>query len=122
RRQDDMRPIPAKDRGGRRERREREQRGADRRDRPPAEEGGTAADHEHRGAHERTREHDGMTARVQLNLLAHGLHASPPGDKPLAMHSTARRAAVATLVVISIVVVALALWKIRVLIALLLLG
>jgi predicted PurR-regulated permease PerM len=51
-----------------------------------------------------------------------GLPASPQGDKPLAMNITARRVAIATLVALSIVVAALALWKIRALIALLLLG
>jgi predicted PurR-regulated permease PerM len=51
-----------------------------------------------------------------------GLRHSPPGDKPLAMSETARRAATATLVALSIVVAALALWKIKAVIALLFLG
>src|SRR5579862_8521824 len=51
-----------------------------------------------------------------------GLRVSPRGDKPLAMSGTARRAATATLVALSIVVAALALWKIKAVIALLFLG
>jgi predicted PurR-regulated permease PerM len=51
-----------------------------------------------------------------------GLAASPRGDKPLAMVGTARRAATATLVGLSIVVAALALWKIKAVIALMFLG
>jgi predicted PurR-regulated permease PerM len=51
-----------------------------------------------------------------------GLRHSPRGDKPLAMGATARRAATATLVALSIVVAALALWKIKAVIALIFLG
>src|SRR5579864_2677995 len=51
-----------------------------------------------------------------------GLLHSLQGEKPLAMSGTARRAATATLVAGSIVVAALALWKIRAVIALLFLG
>src|SRR5690348_7479027 len=51
-----------------------------------------------------------------------GLRHSPRGHKPLAMTGTARRAATATLVALSIVVAALALWKIRAVIALVFLG
>jgi predicted PurR-regulated permease PerM len=51
-----------------------------------------------------------------------GLQHSLRGDKPLAMSGTARRAATATLVGLSIVVAALALWKIKAVIALLFLG
>jgi predicted PurR-regulated permease PerM len=51
-----------------------------------------------------------------------GLRHSPRGDKPLAMGGTARRAAIATLVALSIVVAALALWKIKAVIALVFLG
>src|SRR2546423_408638 len=46
-----------------------------------------------------------------------GLRHSPRGHKPLAMSGTARRAATATLVALSIVVAALALWKIKAVIA-----
>src|ERR1700739_1805640 len=51
-----------------------------------------------------------------------GLPLSSPGEKALAMGGTARRAATATLVALSIVVAALALWKIKAVIALLFLG
>src|SRR5438067_7661222 len=51
-----------------------------------------------------------------------GLRHSPRGHKPLAMGATARRAATATLVALSIVVAALALWKIKAVIALIFLG
>src|SRR6059058_34509 len=51
-----------------------------------------------------------------------GLRHSPRGHKPLAMSGTARRAATATLVAFSIVVAALALWKIKAVIALIFLG
>jgi predicted PurR-regulated permease PerM len=51
-----------------------------------------------------------------------GLHPSPRGDKDLAMGNTARRAATATLVGLSIVAAALALWKIKAVIALMFLG
>ena len=51
-----------------------------------------------------------------------GLRPSPHGDKPLAMSGTARRTATATLVALAIVVAALALWKIKAVIALLFLG
>jgi predicted PurR-regulated permease PerM len=51
-----------------------------------------------------------------------GLHRSTPGDKTLDMGMTARRAATVTLVALSIVVAALALWKIKAVIALIFLG
>src|SRR5438067_11012429 len=51
-----------------------------------------------------------------------GLPDSPQGDKPLAMDVTARRAATVTLVALSIIVTAVALWRIKVVIALVLLG
>jgi predicted PurR-regulated permease PerM len=47
-----------------------------------------------------------------------GLRLSARGEKSLVMQDTARRAAIATLVVGSIVVAALALWKLRVVLAL----
>jgi hypothetical protein len=46
-----------------------------------------------------------------------GLHPSPHGHKDLAMGGTARRAATATLVGLAIVAAALALWKIKAVIA-----
>jgi predicted PurR-regulated permease PerM len=51
-----------------------------------------------------------------------GLHASTQGDKTLDMGIVARRAAVTTVVAVAIVVAALALWKIKVVIALGFLG
>jgi predicted PurR-regulated permease PerM len=51
-----------------------------------------------------------------------GLHVSLRGHKTLAMGATARKAAVTTLVALAIVVAALALWKIKVVIALLFFG
>jgi predicted PurR-regulated permease PerM len=51
-----------------------------------------------------------------------GFHPSPPGEKPLDMTSPAKRAAITTLVALSIVVAALALWKIKLVIGLLFLG
>src|SRR3954451_22380130 len=51
-----------------------------------------------------------------------GFRPSTHGDKTLDMSSTAKRAAIATLVALSIVVAALALWKIRLVIALFFLG
>ena len=51
-----------------------------------------------------------------------GFPASTPGDETLDMSSTAKRAAITTLVALSIVIAALALWKIRIVIALLFLG
>jgi predicted PurR-regulated permease PerM len=51
-----------------------------------------------------------------------GLHVSLQGDKTLAMGATARKAAVTTLVALGIIVAALALWKIKIVIALLFLG
>jgi predicted PurR-regulated permease PerM len=51
-----------------------------------------------------------------------GLHASTQGDKSLDMGAIARRAAVTTIVALAIVVTALALWKIRLVIALVFLG
>jgi predicted PurR-regulated permease PerM len=51
-----------------------------------------------------------------------GLHASTQGQKTLDMGSVARRAAVTTMVALAIVVTALALWKIKLVIALVFLG
>src|SRR3954467_194191 len=51
-----------------------------------------------------------------------GFPASTYGDETLDMSSTAKRAAIVTLVVLSIVIAALILWKIRVVIALFFLG
>jgi len=51
-----------------------------------------------------------------------GFPASTPGDETLDMSSTAKRAAITTLVALSIVIAALVLWKIRIVIALLFLG
>jgi predicted PurR-regulated permease PerM len=51
-----------------------------------------------------------------------GFRLSPHGDETLDMTSTAKRAAIVTLVALSIVLVALALWKIRLVIALFFLG
>jgi predicted PurR-regulated permease PerM len=51
-----------------------------------------------------------------------GFSASTPGEETLDMSSTAKRAAIVTLVALSIVVAALALWKIKVVIALFFLG
>jgi predicted PurR-regulated permease PerM len=51
-----------------------------------------------------------------------GFRLSPRGEKSLDMGQTARRAAVATLVVVAIVACALALWQLRVLLSLFLLG
>jgi predicted PurR-regulated permease PerM len=51
-----------------------------------------------------------------------GLHPSLQGDKLLSMSQTAKRAAVTTLVAVAIVVAALALWKIKLVIALVFLG
>ena len=82
---------------------------------------------EDEGAPQRTHEDDAVPAGVDVDvlvaLLEHGVCTpSPPGEKPLAMESTARRAATATLVALSIVVAALALWKIQAVIALIFLG
>jgi predicted PurR-regulated permease PerM len=51
-----------------------------------------------------------------------GLHVSTRGEDVLEMGTTARRTAIATLVALSIIVGALALWKIRVVIALVFFG
>src|ERR1044072_7924660 len=51
-----------------------------------------------------------------------GLLRSTDGQQTLAMGTTARRAAVATLVALSVVVAALALWKIKVVIPLIFMG
>jgi predicted PurR-regulated permease PerM len=51
-----------------------------------------------------------------------GFSPSTSGEETLDMSSTAKRAAITTLVALSIVVVALALWKIKIVIALLFLG
>jgi predicted PurR-regulated permease PerM len=51
-----------------------------------------------------------------------GLRASPRGEKSLVMGQTARRTAVATLVAGAIVVAAFALWKLKLLLALILFG
>jgi predicted PurR-regulated permease PerM len=51
-----------------------------------------------------------------------GFRPSTHGEETLDMNSTAKRAAISTLVALSIVVAALALWKIRLVIALLFLG
>jgi predicted PurR-regulated permease PerM len=51
-----------------------------------------------------------------------GLQHSTERERTLAMGQTARRAAVVTLVAVAIIVLALALWKIRIVIALLFLG
>jgi predicted PurR-regulated permease PerM len=50
------------------------------------------------------------------------LPGSPSGEKSLVMKETAQRAAIATLVVIALVAVALALWKLKLVIALVFLG
>jgi predicted PurR-regulated permease PerM len=50
------------------------------------------------------------------------LRLSPGGEKSLVMNETAKRVAVATLVVIAIVAVALALWELKLVIALVFLG
>ena len=67
-----------------------------------------------------------MSARVEPNVFAgaraHCFDPSAAGQKSLDMKDTARRAFVAALVVGGVVVLALALWKIRLLIALLFLG
>jgi predicted PurR-regulated permease PerM len=51
-----------------------------------------------------------------------GFRPSTHGDETLDMSSTAKRAAITTLVAVSIVVAALALWKIKIVIALLFMG
>jgi predicted PurR-regulated permease PerM len=51
-----------------------------------------------------------------------GLPASRCGEKSLVMTETAKRSAVAALIVLGIVALALALWKLKVVIALLFLG
>jgi predicted PurR-regulated permease PerM len=50
------------------------------------------------------------------------LPVSPSGEKSLVMHETTKRAAVAALIVIAIVAAALALWKLKLVIALVFLG
>src|SRR5580765_6108755 len=47
---------------------------------------------------------------------------SPTGERPLVMKETAKRAALGTLIVIALVAVALALWKLKLVIALVFLG
>jgi hypothetical protein len=55
-------------------------------------------------------------------VCEHGFRPSTHGEETLDMSPTAKRAAITTLVVLSIVVAALALWKIRIVIALFFLG
>jgi predicted PurR-regulated permease PerM len=50
------------------------------------------------------------------------LRGSPPGEKSLVMQETAKRVAIATLVFLGIVVAALALWKLKLVLALVFLG
>ena len=125
-RQDDVRPVPAENGRDRYERREAEQDRADRRKRPAAEKRAESTGCEEERTEERAHENDPVTPRFEANPLlgdlGHGLSASPQGEKHLAMDNTARRAATATLVALSIIVTALALWKIKAVIALLLLG
>src|SRR5206468_5674637 len=125
-REDDVCAIPAPHRerrpgsGDHEQRRAREREGPADRDRRRAE---------HRqGPRTRqwTHEHDPVAPCVDENLLLgvgeHGLNASTKRGRTLGMGTTAKRAAVVTLVAGGIVVLALALWKIRVVIALVFLG
>jgi predicted PurR-regulated permease PerM len=57
-----------------------------------------------------------------IRVRAHGLRPSPPGEKRLRMAETARKACIVAIVVGAVVVAALALWKLRLLIALLFLA
>jgi predicted PurR-regulated permease PerM len=59
---------------------------------------------------------------VDEDGFRHGIARSTAGQQTLAMESVARRTAVATLVALGIVVLALALWKVKVVIALVFLG
>src|SRR5918997_3295825 len=126
RRHDDVRALPTPDRGDRDDSARRHEHSAEGREWPSDEGGGCAEDRERDRAREGPDEDDAVPPRVQSHALAgasvHGFVPSPGGQKSLDMKDTARRALTATLVVGGVVILALALWKIRVLIALLFLG
>ena len=116
----EMRAIPTRDRDDDQQRREREQRGTRECGRlPRREEARRSGRPEEQRTEERTEKNDPVSVCLNHQAwfsFAQGIPRQMEGT------GTARRAAIATIVVISIVVVALALWELRLLIALLFLG
>jgi predicted PurR-regulated permease PerM len=119
---DEVRPIPAGDgdhgdHGG-----EREEGRTDRGyGNPGSEEASDSGECKDEGAKQRARKGDSVAMRFENWWVHVGFVLLPEGN-PSGMGGTARRAATATVVALSIVVAALALWKIRIVIALLFLG
>jgi predicted PurR-regulated permease PerM len=132
RRDHDARPLPAGDGTESHEGGGAEQHGAGDGERQPARHEQPAGEGESDGRGERPCENDAMPACVDEEQLFGGgehlgriRHACPPSCRatmPVVMQETARRAFVATAVAGAVVVVAIALWHIRVLIALLFLA
>jgi predicted PurR-regulated permease PerM len=125
-RHDDVRVIPTPDGA------DSEQRGGEQQDpaadgeRPPRGEKPCAAERDDTRLRERTHEHDPVPARVEpdefVSRRIHGFASFAARREIPGMGQTARRTAVATLVAGSIVVVALALWHLKLLLALVLFG
>src|SRR5689334_362277 len=80
---------------------------------PSARANGSASTIACRRSSRQTRSHPEVSMRLRL---------SPTGEKSLVMKQTAQRTALATLVVIALVAAALALWKLKLVIALVFLG
>src|SRR5205085_887246 len=115
-------PVPASDGQNRDHSCEREEDCAGRSGGSPrGEEARSSSEREDERTEERARERDPMAMRLEKWRVHVGFVLLPEGN-PWGMGGTARRAATATLVALSIVVAALALWKIRIVIALLFLG
>lgn len=114
--------IPAPDGGNGPDGGDAEEEGACGGDRPAAEKGRAAEQGDDESAPERADEHDAVAPRVEVDPLVHGFACFAARRQTPRMSGTARRAATATLVALSIVVAALALWKIKAVIALLFLG
>jgi predicted PurR-regulated permease PerM len=118
----EMRPLPAGDpdhgdEGGKCE----QDRPHSANGRPGSEKTRSTRQREGQRTQERPRQGDSVPVRFHHGVDHVGFVLFPSGN-PWEMGGTARRAATATLVAIAIVVAALALWKIRVVLALLFLG
>src|SRR5207248_10306642 len=137
-REDHVRPLPLPHRAQREQSRNTDERRAGDGERPAEREEKAAGSGEREGASERGQQDDTVPAGVEIHaLMRFATHvrafrrhrrgsfevsaACDAGDKHL-VQATARKAAVATLVVLGMVVLAIALWKLRVLLSLFFLG
>ena len=119
---DDPGPLPPPNSDQREARADGQSERAEQRQGPAQGEKDDAAGAQQKRPPERPREHDSVPTCLEPHAFVraseHSFGDSTHGEKSLALADTARRAFIAAIVFGSVVVLALALWKIRVLIAL----